>query len=77
MPIGPPILMSPYLSAHPSFGMISYMDWLLTVPLLLMELVLVMEFQEDEARSHPPLILMIDSKIVWFIIHPLEGTTHR
>jgi len=42
---------NPTLTGQPFNDAYRYMDWLLTVPLLLMELVLVMEFQEDEAQQ--------------------------
>merc|ERR1719181_311963 len=41
----------PKLTGIPFNDAYRYMDWLLTVPLLLMELVLVMKFDEKEAQQ--------------------------
>jgi len=42
---------NPTLTGQPFNDAYRYMDWLLTVPLLLMELVLVMKFEEKEAQQ--------------------------
>jgi bacteriorhodopsin len=49
--VPPGFIGPPFLTGIPFNDAYRYMDWLLTVPLLLMEIVLVMKLPEEEANS--------------------------